>query len=327
MTLSDNNFEPGYFSRNTHLQTYFASSRLRLLGRNRMKEAAEKMLIDAGNQVRLLGYYSRHSGGRAKGTVTLLHGWEGSSESAYVLSAAKCLFLKGYNVFRLNLRDHGDSHDLNEGLFHGALIDEVFNAYLRITEMSPASPQFLMGFSLGGNFALRIALLQSKRRIQNLKRVVSISPALDPYKATVSIDTRYHIYRRYFLKKWKRSLIKKQALFPSMYDFGEVLKMDTCLAMTEAVMIYYPEFKDYRDYFNHYTLLGDIFKDLDVPVTIVSSEDDPVIPIEDLRELRKSDLLNVYIQKYGGHCGFFNAVPFDCWYESEIEQILLSEIS
>lgn len=283
------------------------------------------MLIDAGNHVRLLGYYSSHSAGRARGTVTLLHGWEGSSESAYVLSAARCLYLKGYNVFRLNLRDHGDSHDLNEGLFHGALIDEVFNAYLRITELSPELPQFLMGFSLGGNFALRIALMQSKRRIGNLKRIVSISPALDPYKATVSIDTQFDIYRRYFLKKWKRSLLRKQALFPSRYDFGEVLKMDTCMAMTEAVMVYYPEFKDHRDYFSHYTLLGDTFKDLDIPVTIISSEDDPVIPIEDLRGLKKSNFLNIYIQKHGGHCGFFSKVPYNCWYEKEIEKILLPD--
>jgi uncharacterized protein len=291
-----------------------------------MKEVARKIIIDAGNGVRLSGYYSGHSLIHAKGTVTLLHGWEGSSESAYILSAAKCLFSKGYNIFRLNLRDHGDSHDLNVGLFHGALIDEVFNAYMRITEISPDLPQFLMGFSLGGNFALRIALLQSKHRIRNLKRIVSISPALDPHKATVSIDTNFDIYRCYFIKKWKRSLMKKQLLFPSKYDFREALKMDTCMAMTEAVMVYYPEFKDYRDYFNHYTLLGDIFKELAVPVTIISSEDDPVIPVNDIRGLGKSTFLNICIQKHGGHCGFFNSIPYNCWYEKEIERILQSDI-
>ncbi len=279
------------------------------------------MLIDAGNGVRLLGYHTRHSGVHPKGVVTLLHGWEGSSESAYILSTARCLFDHGYDVFRLNLRDHGDSHDLNEGLFHGALLEEVFNAYLKVTEMSPELPQYFVGFSLGGNFALRIALLQSKRRIRNLKRILAISPALDPYKATVSIDTNFQIYRRYFLKKWKRSLAKKQALFPSIYDFSEALKMDTCMAMTESVMSYYPQFKDYRDYFSHYTLLGDTFMDLAVPVTIIISEDDPVIPIDDVRGLVKSPYLDVCIHKHGGHCGFFNTIPYDCWYENEIERL------
>lgn len=324
MTKLENSFQPGYLSRNTHIQTFFASSRLRLIAGDRIKKDSKKLLIDAGNNVRLLGYYSSHTEVQAKGTVTLLHGWEGSSESAYILSSAKNLFSKGYNVFRLNLRDHGDSHELNEGLFHGALIDEVFNAYIKITEISPNSPQFLMGYSLGGNFALRIALLQSKHFIKNLKHVISISPALDPYKATLSIDTNFRIYRKYFLNKWKRSLIKKQSLFPSIYDFREVLKLDTCMSMTEAVMCYYPEFKDYRDYFRHYTLLGDIFKDLIVPVTIISSEDDPVIPIEDVRGLEKNRFLKICIHKHGGHCGFFINVPFECWYEREIENILLA---
>jgi uncharacterized protein len=287
-----------------------------------MLTASREMIVDSGGGVRLLGYYSpQPSPASAAGTVALIHGWEGSADSAYILSAGRYLYSRGFNIFRLNLRDHGESHHLNEGLFHGALIDETFNAVREIAGLEPGSPFYLLGFSLGANFSLRIALRQSRTKIANLRHVVAISPALDPYKATVSIDTGFAFYRRYFLNKWKRSLRKKQQLFPDRYRFDEVLKMQTCMEMTEAVMIYYPEFADYQDYFGHYTLLKDVFRYLQVPVTIIASEDDPVIPIADFHGLEQNPNLTLAVQRYGGHCGFFNAIPFDCWHEQRVEAI------
>jgi predicted alpha/beta-fold hydrolase len=319
--MTELNLKPRPWSRNTHLQTFFASSRLRTIGRNGMLSASREVIVPAGNGVRLLGYYSQKPA--ARGTVALIHGWEGSADSAYILSAGRYLFGQGFSVFRLNLRDHGASHHLNEGLFHGALIDETAGAVGEIAKMEPEKPFYLAGFSLGANFSLRIALRQSKDPIANLRHVVAVSPALDPYKATVSIDTGFAFYRRYFLNKWKRSLQRKQALFPERYRFDEVLRMDTCLAMTEGVMQYYPEFANYRDYFSRYTLLGDAFRDLQIPVTIIASEDDPVIPVADFLGLSPNPNLTISLQKYGGHCGFFTAIPFDCWQERRMAAIFM----
>lgn len=47
-------------------------------------------------------------------------------------------------------------------------------------------------------------------------------------KSSLAIDNSYSFYRKYFLKKWKRSLIKKQQLFPEKYDFNKMLKAKTC---------------------------------------------------------------------------------------------------
>ena len=50
-----------------------------------------------------------------RGLALLLHGWEGSAESSYMRLTAAQLLARGFDVFRLNFRDHGDSHHLNEG--------------------------------------------------------------------------------------------------------------------------------------------------------------------------------------------------------------------
>lgn len=286
-----------------------------------MLESAREVLLDGGTGVRLLGYHSQQpgNGGESRSLVLLIHGWEGSSDSTYIRSTGRYLFSKGCDVLRLNLRDHGKSHHLNEGLFHGARIDEVFQAARRAAGLARGS-FFITGFSLGGNFALRIALKASESAIPNLREVISISPSLDPHRATVAIDESP--YRLYFLIKWKRSLLKKQSLFPRKYDFTEVLKLRTCMDMTESVMKYYPEFSGCRDYFRRYTLKGDALAGLSVPVTMISAKDDPIISADDIRGLKHNGYLKPLLESHGGHCGFLDPFPFGCWYERKIYEII-----
>ncbi|HEX2596708.1 MAG TPA: alpha/beta hydrolase, partial [Luteimonas sp.] len=85
-------------------------------------------LIDGGDGVRLQGVHSAVPGVTARGLALLLHGWEGSAESSYMRLTAAQLLQRGFEVFRLNFRDHGDSHHLNEALFHSNRIDEVVQA-------------------------------------------------------------------------------------------------------------------------------------------------------------------------------------------------------
>ncbi|MGA3209214.1 MAG: alpha/beta fold hydrolase [Syntrophales bacterium] len=315
-------FTPKLWTRDPHVQTILGCLKMRSYGRHPMIECAREMIIEGGNGVRLLGYHSLQSFRRNRGLITLIHGWEGSSESTYVLSTGKYLYDRGYNIFRLNLRDHGNSHRLNEGLFHGALIEETFQAVYNISRLSENTPYYVVGFSLGGNFALRIAAKHSLFEIPNLRQVISVSPALDPHKATLSIDESLFIYRYYFLNKWKSSLRKKQLLFPDKYDFQDILRIRTCMGLTEAIMPYYPDFKSYSEYFDQYTLRTDFFSNLAVPVTIIASEDDPIVSIGDICALEESRHLRISLQAYGGHCGFIDFFPFECWYEGQIERIL-----
>jgi len=321
----ENRFQPAVWARSPHLQTVFASLKIRVRGANEMSEAAGEMIVDAGGGVRLLGCHSPQPLRPAKGLIILLHGWEGSADSTYMLSTGRFLFRRGYDVFRLNLRDHGKSHHLNRELFHGALTEETAAAVRRIAGLLPDGPSYLVGFSLGANFALRIALLQTAAPIPQLKRVFCISPTLDPYKSTLAIDEGLSVYRRYFLAKWKRSLREKERCFPDLYRFEKILHLNTCMALTEAIMPWYTEFPHYLDYFRLYTLTGDVLAPLAMPVTIFASGDDPVVPAEDYRRIPENGCLRIFLERYGGHCGFLDPFPNGCWYERRIGDILREE--
>ena len=166
-----------------------ASSRLLVRRKNAMVENSREIIINTSAGSKLLSFLSRHP--VSKGLIILLHGWEGSSSSAYVLATGDYFYNLGFSICRLNLRDHGDSHHLNEGLFHGALLEETFEAVNYLSQQSENLPVYLIGFSLGGNFALRIAMKHYRIPIANLKHVFAISPPLDPYKTTLAIDNGY----------------------------------------------------------------------------------------------------------------------------------------
>ncbi len=315
-------FRPGFPLRSPHLQTILASLKLRALGKAILRENSETILIDAGDGIRLLGYRAVQPEGRSLGLVILIHGWEGSSDSTYMITTGHRLYRSGYDVFRLNLRDHGDSHHLNEGVFHSARIDEVCSAVSAVVGEAGDKPCHLIGFSLGGNFGIRIALRLDARRAGSLKNIIAISPVLDPWKATDAIDNGFCVYRDYFVKKWKRSLVRKQSLFPNRYDFSDVMSMTSCMEITERVIPRYTPFKNVLDYFRTYTLTGANFSRLAVPVTILAAEDDPFIPIEDFRILRGNDRLRVVMERYGGHCGFLQNLRLRVWFEDFLERIL-----
>jgi hypothetical protein len=310
-------YDPPRLLKAGFVQTVLASSSLRALGPNPMVVAARRVVLDAGGGVRLLGFLSRQdrdTGRRPAGLVVLIHGWEGSERSAYIRSAGRVFFAHGYDVFRLDLRDHGDSHHLNRGLFYAVLLDEVFEAVRVAVSQAPGLPAFLVGFSLGGSFVLRIARRCREEPIDRLRHVAAISPVLDPARCTERIDS-IPLLRAHFLKKWRRSLRKKQRLYPATYDFTEALRLGSVLGLTEWLVARHSSFASARDYFAGYTLLGDALSDLGVGTTIVTAADDPIIPASDFAGLQPGPSLNVIVHPHGGHNGFFEDLALHAWYE------------
>lgn len=312
-------FNPPFPLKSAVVQTVMASAGLRALGPNPMLSAARETVVTSGNGVRLLGYMSRQPRPHDNGLVILLHGWEGSSRSTYIRTTGRSLFAKGYDVFRLNFRDHGPSHHLNPGIFYAVLLDEVFDAVRQITEAEARRPVFLAGFSLGGNFALRVARKCAADPIPGLRQVMSISPVLDPDKATDRIDGNRFILA-YFLKKWRRSLRFKQRCFPERYDFDGLLNIGNIREMTEQLLIRYSDFDSARAYFREYTLLGDDLQSIAVPTTIITAADDPIIPVDDFYGLHLSGTTRLLVQPHGGHNGFLEGWRLKGWYEKVMDR-------
>lgn len=305
--------------RNAHLQSFLASTGPRKwLARRRataLLAASQEEILDCGAGVRLHGEYAEASG-HARGLAVLIHGWHGNSGSAYLLSAAARLHAAGFSVFRLHLRDHGPSHHLNRELFNSVRLPEVVEAVACVAARHPHERLFLGGFSLGGNFALRVALQAPAHGIP-LDRVMAVCPVLDPAH-TMAVLGRSPVYEGYFLRKWRRALRAKLAHFPD-YDYAEALAGLRSLGEMNAFFVpRYTEFTEPASYLQAYALTGERLAALEVPSRIVTSRDDPVIPSADLARLARPAALAIEVAERGGHCGFVRDWRLNGWIEDRM---------
>jgi len=316
--------------RNRHLQSVLPSMPLRRLGVERrcrqLLAASESLVLDCGDDVRLLAHHATQDRcGRpaSNGLVILLHGWEGSSNSLYVLSLGQFLLDRGYDVLRLNLRDHGDSHHLNPGIFHSCRIGDVVGAVRRVQQLHPDRALSLAGFSLGGNFCLRVGARAADAGIE-LSCIIAICPVLDPAHTLAELESGWMLYRRYFVWKWQRSLAKKQAAWPQLYDLREVQRMANLTRMTDHLARVYGGFPTLEAYLRGYAVVDGALAALSVPTRVIAAADDPIIPVADLARLPALPVLSVQRTRFGGHCGFFDGGRDGGWVEREVLATLQS---
>ena len=141
-------FHPPAYLKPAMIQTLLASLKIRTWGKKNVLRHEKKVVLTTTEGIKLLGLYSPQSKEKNKGLAILIHGWEGSSHSTYMVTCGDSLYKNGFSVFRLNLRDHGSSHHLNKGLFYATLLDEVWECVHQVSNLSRGTPAYLIGFSL-----------------------------------------------------------------------------------------------------------------------------------------------------------------------------------
>jgi predicted alpha/beta-fold hydrolase len=285
----------------------------------------EEHIVDGGEGIRLFGLHSHVEGRDPRGLVLLLHGWEGSVDSSYMRHTAAHLLDRGFDVFRLNFRDHGETHHLNEGIFHSCRLSEVVHAARWIADRFP-SPAFLgAGYSLGGNFMLRLALAAPEAGIP-LRHAVAICPAVDPSAVMTALETGPAFYHWYFMKKWRGSLRKKRALFPAQHAFDDHVLAQDMRGLTRWLVESYTTLGGVEDYFDGYAVAGGRLANLQVPVSVLAAADDPIIPVDTLHRLQLPAHSSLEIAEHGGHCGFIEGPDLrgfaERWVAAKLEAAL-----
>jgi predicted alpha/beta-fold hydrolase len=320
-------YQPPWWLRSPHLQTMLGSSPWRRRRGAELLAATGAIttghLVDGGDGVRLHGLHSAVPGVAPRGLALLLHGWEGSAESSYMRLTAAHLLRQGFEVFRLNFRDHGDSHHLNEALFHSNRIDEVVHAACDVARrmLPPGTPLVAAGYSLGGNFALRLALRAPAAGLA-LARVAAVCPVLDPAHTMVHMERGWRVYLRHFENKWRESLERKRALFPQRHNFDDRTLRLHMRELTQWLVERHTSFGSIDEYFDGYSIAGERLAGLQVPADILMAADDPVIPLDDFHALVLPPHARLQMTAHGGHCGFLLNARMDGYGEAWVARRL-----
>jgi len=304
LTASD--YRPPAWLRNGHVQSLLSAAPPRRLAGERLLRAlaptVEEWLLPAGDAT-LQAFHLSLPSRPAQGVALLLHGWEGSHRSSYVRHTANALLKAGIDVVKLNFRDHGDTHHLNPEPFHSCRLDEVVQAAKAAQARLPTLPWFVAGFSLGGNFALRVARAAPAAGLR-LAHAAAVCPVVHGESGLRALETGFPLYHWYFMKKWRRSLEAKRRHFPERHRFVPADLDRDMRGLTRFLVEQYTEFPSLEAYLDGYAIAGDRLAGLQVPASILTAADDPVIPVADFHDLRLPPSARLEIAEHGGHCGF-----------------------
>jgi predicted alpha/beta-fold hydrolase len=65
---------------------------------------------------------------------------------------------------------------------------------------------------------------------------------------------------------------------------------------------------------------------LAMPAYLIAAEDDPIIPVDDLKRIDAIETLRIETCRHGGHCGFIENLAARSWVEARMLQILRNHL-
>ncbi|MDE0192596.1 MAG: alpha/beta fold hydrolase [Gammaproteobacteria bacterium] len=244
--------------------------------------------------------------------VTIIHGWLGDTGSWYVQRTARALQANGFRVACLLLRDHGGTASYNREMFNSARLGEVLDACNGLVELCDPTSAGIMGFSLGGNFALRLA--SHADLDHRLAACLAVSPVVDPAATVRAIDAGWLVYRKWFVDKWRHALKEKQAAFPDEYrDLAGAMRLSTVAGITDYLVGRYLPYRDSAHYYSRYDLRGNGLSQVRIGTHIIAAEDDMVIPGTSYAEVAPNHHVDLKMFRHGGHCGFLEDWRLNCY--------------
>jgi uncharacterized protein len=251
----------------------------------------------------------------AQGQIVFLHGLEGSAEAGYIRSFSQTALERGFGVHRLNLRTCGGTEELCETMYHSGLTSDT-HFVLKAIKSCWRQPLFVIGFSLGGNVALKLA--GELGETSTLDGVCAVSPPIDLAACVRAIDKPSNIlYARRFLDRLRKRIERKSRLAPHLYNSADLHKVKTIWQFDDRYTAPLFGFGTAANYYATQSAANFLHK-IRVPTLVITAEDDPLVPYEVFRHpaFQQNSSLRLITTKYGGHLGFLSRHRPRFWVDS-----------
>jgi uncharacterized protein len=285
---------------NPHVQTALA---LFLAGPSVDDPTRERrVLLPDGD--RLLLYDNVPAGWRPGGRIALIvHGLGGSHRSVHVRRQAVVLLREGVRVVRMELRAAGRGIAFARKTYHAGCSDDLRAAVAEVHRWSPTSPVFVVGQSLGGNVALKLAGEAADDPVPGLAGVVAVGPPIDVARcAALLAEPRNLVYEQYFVRSVMTHLQRHRRIFPDL-AMPRFPRRMTLRLFDELYTAPFGGFNDPDDLYRRTSSLP-LIPRIAVPALVLTARDDPFIAVEPFESLRAPANVEVRVIGRGGHLGF-----------------------
>jgi predicted alpha/beta-fold hydrolase len=242
------------------------------------------------------------------GEVVLVHGLEGSSASGYMKSAAQAVLEAGFAAHRFNLRSCGGTETVARTGYHSGLTCDLL-AFLQRLRTDARGPVHVIGFSLGGNVALKLAGELGNDARPWLGGVCAVSTPIDLSACVERLDRRSNcLYQRRFVRRLKKRI---RLLSPGITGLEAVR---TVRDFDDRITA--PAF-GFRNADHYYTTQScwQFLDGIRVPTLLIQAKDDPVVPfaIFERPGLFQNPCVRLFAVEHGGHVGFLSLHPPRFW--------------
>jgi uncharacterized protein len=239
--------------------------------------------------------------------LVLVHGLEGSSDSGYMRSMAHGALTRGIAAHRFNMRGCGGTEHLALTSYHAGQTSDLLHV-LREIKRSSNRPLFLVGFSLGGNVALKLAgeLGDSARGL--LAAVAAVSTPIDLAACAAALERPANfIYENRFLGRLKARIERRHTQAPHIYTLEHLPHIRTIREFDDNYTGPLFGFGNAANYFRTQSS-NQFLESIRVPTLVIHAEDDPMIPAEVYRipAFSRNPALTLVTTMHGGHLGFLS---------------------
>lgn len=294
--------------------------------------AAEAVTVDSVDGSRVLCHCHWQPERCHRLTLLLVHGLEGSSDSAYIRGITQLAWAAGCNVIRMNMRNCGGTETWTPTLYHSGLsadVDVVLHYFVSTYALQRVA---MAGYSMGGNLVLKLAGDLGDDVPSWLVAAVGVSAATDLGPSADALhEPANRMYEWHFLRNLMRRFRRKCELFPEIYSLNGLGPVRTIRDFDDRITARYNGFADADDYY-HRASAARVVSRIAMPALVVHSLDDPFIRMTgSTREaLTENRFIHFVETAYGGHCAFLakgdrRKNPERHWAEATLVRFVLAQ--
>ena len=314
------NFDPLF--RNPHWQAVAGHLWKRDGGEARFP--IERRLFQTEPDVQVL-VESQRPAGAAAGEIVMVHGLEGSGKAGYMRSLSAAALGAGFAAHRFHMRTCGGTEGLCRTLYHAGLTSDLL-AVLRQFRTEGRAPAFLVGFSLGGNVALKLAGEMGESARPLVRGICGVSAALDLAACANRIsqpDNRF--YERRFVRRMRARLCAT-----GRYQKWNFRGLHSVKDIDDRITA--PSF-GFGDAANYYQTQSAIryLDGIRIPVLLIQAKDDTIVPFDIFATggapsgPRANPRIELLATEHGGHVGFIGRRPHRFWADDAIMEWIIGQ--
>ena len=253
----------------------------------------------------------------SKRLVIITHGLEGDSSRPYVRGTAKIFSQNGWDVLAWNCRSCSGEMNRAFRLYNHGEIGDIDLVIRHALSTKTYEEIGLVGYSMGGNIALKYLGVHGKAAPDVIRKAVAISAPTDMQTSAQLLDaTSNAFYKKRFLRKLSRKVRLKAAQHPGTLDVSKLTAVRVWRDFDEAFSATLGGYRDADDFYEQASARH-FMPGIQIPVLLVNAQNDPILTPEcapvDLA--RNNPYIYLEMPRTGGHVGFMVAGDEFTWAE------------